>query len=139
MLDTIFEAPRKRPTGVTAIAVLLCIQGIFRVLAAIFFLLGALLGGWVLTTSSVIVGFLAGVLVLLLGLAWLYIAWGLWTLKRWAYWTAVILLAFDLLISLFGLTLPISGVWTIWGGVVLPAVVLIYFLAAPNVRRAFRG
>jgi hypothetical protein len=129
MLDTIFEAPRKRPTGVTAIAVLVCIQGIFRVLAAIFFLLGALLGGWALTTSSVIVGFLAG----------LYIAWGLWTLKRWAYWTAVILLAFDLLVSLFGLTLPISGVWTIWGGVVLPVVVLIYFLAAPNVRRAFRG
>jgi len=75
MLDTIFEAPRKRPTGVTAIAVLVCIQGIFRVLAAIFFLLGALLGGWALTTSSVIVGFLAGVLVLLLGLAWLYIVW----------------------------------------------------------------
>ncbi|HEX6555471.1 MAG TPA: hypothetical protein VF026_22110 [Ktedonobacteraceae bacterium] len=139
MLDTLFEAPRKRPTGVTAIAVLVSIQGIFNVLVGIFFLLGALLGGWVLTTSSVILGFLAGVLVLLLGLALIYMSWGLWTLKRWAYWTAVILLAFDLLVSLFGLTLPISGVWTIWGGIVLPAVVLIYFLAAPSARKAFRG
>src|SRR5258708_4634897 len=56
MLDTMFEVPRRRPTGVTAIAVLLCIQGIFRVLVAVFFLFGALLGGWALTTRSVVVG-----------------------------------------------------------------------------------
>jgi len=139
MLDTMFEVPRKRPTGVTAIAVLLCIQGIFRVLVAVFFLFGALLGGWALTASSVVVGVITGILAAIVGLVTLYFAWGLWTLKRWAYWATVILMVLDLLGSVFEFTQPITGIWTIWGGVIIPAVVLIYFLAASGVRKAFQA
>ena len=113
------------------------IQGIFRLLVGFFFLLGALLGGWELTTSSVVVGFIAGVLVAIIGLLTLFFAWGLWTLKRWAYWATVILMVLDLLSSVFSLTQPITGIWTIWGGVIIPAVVLIYFLVSSGVRKAF--
>ncbi len=135
--DTMFEAPRKRPGGVTLVAVLVCIQGIFRVFIAFLFLMGALLGGWALTTSSVIVGLIAGILVAIVGLVTLYFAWGLWTLKRWAYWATVILMAIDLLGSVFEFTQPITGVWTVWGGVIIPVAVLIYFLVSPGVRKAF--
>src|SRR2546421_6733585 len=137
MFDTIFELPHKRPGAVTLIAVLLTIQGIFRLLVGFFFLLGALLGGWALTTSSVVVGFIAGVLVAIIGLLTLFFAWGLWTLKRWAYWATVIVMVLDLLSSVFSLTQPITGIWTIWGGVIIPAVVLIYFLVSSGVRKAF--
>ena len=104
---------------------------------AVFFLLGALLGGWALTTNSVVVGVIAGILAAIVGLVTLYFAWGLWTLKRWAYWATVILMALDLLGSVFEFTQPITGVWTLWGGVIIPAVVLIYFLVSPGVRKAF--
>jgi hypothetical protein len=137
MLDTMFEAPRRRPGGVTLVAVLVCIQGIFRLLVAVFFLLGALLGGWALTTSSVGVGIIAGIFAVIVGLVTLFFAWGLWTLKRWAYWATVILMVIDLLGSVFEFTQPITGVWTIWGGVIIPVVVLIYFLASSDVRKAF--
>ena len=137
MFDTIFELPRKRPGAITFVAVLVTIQGIFRLLVGFFFLLGALLGGWELTTSSVVVGFIAGVLVAIIGLLTLFFAWGLWTLKRWAYWATVILMVLDLLSSVFSLTQPITGIWTIWGGVIIPAVVLIYFLVSSGVRKAF--
>ncbi|HYT33807.1 MAG TPA: hypothetical protein VEL69_02120, partial [Ktedonobacteraceae bacterium] len=95
------------------------------------------LGGWALTTSSVIVGLIAGILVAIVGLVTLYFAWGLWTLKRWAYWATVILMAIDLLGSVFEFTQPITGVWTVWGGVIIPVAVLIYFLVSPGVRKAF--
>ena len=131
------EAPRKRPGGVTLVAVLVCIQGIFRVFIAFLFLVGALLGGWALTTSSVMVSVIPGVLAVIVGLVTLYFAWGLWTLKRWAYWATVILMALDLLGSVFEFTQPITDVWTVWGGMIIPAVVLIYFLAYSGVRKAF--
>jgi len=137
MFDTIFELPRKRPGAITFVAVLVTIQGIFRLLVGFFFLLGALLGGWALTTSSVVVGIIAGVLIAIIALLTLFFAWGLWTLKRWAYWATVILMVLDLLSSIFGLTQPITGIWTIWGGVIIPAVVLIYFLVSSGVRKAF--
>ena len=137
MFDTIFELPHKRPGAVTLVAVLVTIQGAFRLLVAFFFLLGALLGGWALTTSSVVVGIIAGVLIAIIALLTLFFAWGLWTLKRWAYWATVILMGLDLLSSIFGLTQPITGIWTIWGGVIIPAVVLIYFLVSSGVRKAF--
>ena len=137
MFDTIFELPRKRPGAITFVAVLVTIQGIFRLLVGFFFLLGALLGGWALTTSSVVVGIIAGVLIAIIALLTLFFAWGLWTLKRWAYWATVILMGLDLLSSIFGLTQPITGIWTIWGGVIIPAVVLIYFLVSSGVRKAF--
>jgi hypothetical protein len=138
MLDTIFEVPRKRPKVVTIIAVLVCIQGIFRALIAILFLLEALLGAYALPTSSVVAGAIAGVLAGIVGLVTLYFAWGLWTLKRWAYWATVILMVLDLLGSVLEFTQPITATWSIWAGVIIPVVVLIYFLAVPGVRKAFQ-
>src|SRR5262249_55635433 len=135
-LDTIFDAPRKGPAEITLIAVLVCIQGAFRLLAALFFILLAIFGGWSLTTSSVLAGTIAAVLIAVLGLVTLFFAWGLWTLKRWSYWGTVILMVLNLLGSIFEFTLRISGIWTIFG-VIIPAVVLIYFLASSNVRTAF--
>lgn len=136
-IDAIFEAPRKRPSGITLIAILLCIQGAFRLLAAIFFILGSFLAGWTLSTHSVVAGVISGVLIAILGLVELFFAWGLWTLKRWAYWGTLILMALDILGSVFEFELPLTGIGEIFGGVIIPVVVLIYFLAAPNVRKAF--
>ena len=136
-LDTIFEAPRRRPADIKLIAILVCIQGSFRLLVAIFFILTALLVGWSLSTSAQVAGIIAGVLIAILALVTLFFAWGLWTLRRWAYWGTLILMVLDLLGSVFELTLQIEGIWAILGSMIIPAVVLIYFLAVPNVRKAF--
>src|SRR6266480_8149719 len=138
MLDTMFEVPRKRPGGVTLVAVLVCIQGIFRILVAILFLLGALLGGWALTTASVAVGVIAGVLAVILGLLTLFFAWGLWTLKRWAYWATVIVEIISLLNSVLAFTQPHANFWSAAVGMIIPIVILVYFFADANVRAAFR-
>lgn len=136
-LDTIFEAPRKRPAGIKLIGILVCIQGAFRLLVAILFILDALLAGSSLSTSSRVAGIIAGVLIAILALVTLFFAWGLWRLARWAYWGTVALMILDLLGSVFEFTLPIAGIWTIVGGIIIPVAVLIYLLAAPNVRKAF--
>ncbi len=136
-LDALFDAPRERPAGVKFVAILVCIQGIFNLFVAIFFIITALLGGSSLTTRSAIVGAVVGILIGLVGLVMLFLAWGLWTLKRWAYWATLILMTFEILSSVFEFKLPVTGIWTIWGELIIPAVVLIYFLAASNVRKAF--
>ena len=135
-LDTLFEAPRERPNGVTRVAVLVCIQGIFRLFVALFFLAGSLFGRSSLPPGSALAGTIAGVLIALLGLLTVYFAWGLWTLKRWALWGAVALMVLNLAGSAFEFTLQIPVFWTILG-MIIPVVVLIYFLAASRVRRAF--
>jgi uncharacterized membrane protein (DUF2068 family) len=148
MQNTTMEAPRRRPLGVSIIAVLVAIQGIFFLILGILALVaviaaansaGTTVNGYAITgaTVSAIAGVLAGVF-LVVGLVSLLFAWGLWTLKRWAFWATVIIEIISLINSVFTFTQPHANFWSAAVGMIIPVVILVYFLADANVRAAFR-
>src|SRR5437588_13023586 len=79
---------RARPLGITIISIILAVEGILGIISGIV-LLGA-------------VGTL-GIITLILGVMHLVLAWGLWTLKTWAFWGTVILEVLFLIDGSFGL------------------------------------
>lgn len=118
---------RTRPAGVTLLAVLVAVQGIDDLLSS---LIGLAAGN--------IVGF---VVVGTLGGATMWLAWGLWTLRRRAFVTTIVVEIVYLLFT-FNLALP-ANLATIIERVILeiviPLTVLICLFAIRNVRAAIRG
>jgi hypothetical protein len=128
---------RKRPIGVSIIAVLVTLGGIITLIAAIYWFFGLGLFGFHLPGSVRGYALWYGTVAALIGLLQLYFAWGLWTLKRWAFWATVILEI-----------LNIAGILTSWMqryssfgfflfSLVIPVIILVYFLADHKVRQAF--
>ena len=112
---------RTRPLGITIISIILAVEGILGIISGIV-LLGA-------------VGTL-GIITLILGVLHLVLAWGLWTLKTWAFWGTVILEVLVLIDGIFGLGQgqQAPGILSL----IFAVVVLIYMFADRNVRAAFR-
>ncbi len=142
MQNTTTMAPRRRPLGVTIIAILVALQGIgLLILDGIGFVgfLAALSSNHEPLFSSVtIAGILGGVLLILAVLA-LLVAWGLWTLKRWAFWFTVIVQILSLLSSVSLLTQTGNTTMTnTTSNIVVALVILVYLFADRNVRAAFR-
>jgi uncharacterized membrane protein (DUF2068 family) len=112
---------RTRPLGITIIAIIAAIHGILGII-----------GGMTLMGSSMTFA----VIAVVLGILDLILAWGLWTLQRWAFWATVVIEILALLNGIFGFSQRIVS-----GGIVdivIALVVLIYLFADPNVRAAFR-
>jgi hypothetical protein len=134
-----------RPTGITILAILALIGGIFGVIAGLGLIAGgALLGGIVGGSSGVALGGLAFIVgIITLGGAILYLAfsYGAWTLKPWGWALGVIgslwgiasqvitvLLSGDIIGNLLSLGTIV--------GIAVPAVIL-YYLNTPAVKAAF--
>ena len=136
---------RRRPLGVTIIAVILAIQAIFELLLGIFAILAIFAAGHAIsgsghTTTGTVVDVLGGTLggiSLVVGILTLIFAIGLWTLKRWAFWLTVIIEFISLIRHALEFTHPNASVGTIILGMIIPVVVLLYFLVDGNVRAAF--
>ena len=123
---------RKRPLGITIIAILLFISAIIEIIGGISSVIGTTPTG---TLSDVLLGWFP----LAMGVIELVLAWGLWTLKPWAYWGTLLVEIVNILIHFFGfLGLPRthSALAVISGGIV-SIIIVIYLLADRNVRRAF--
>ena len=115
---------RKRPLGITIIAIIVAIYGILSIIGGL-----ALLGA---SATAAIIAIVIGVLQLVL-------AWGLWTLQRWAFWATVII---EVLAVINGV-LAMTGNSTVGRapgifGIIIALIVLIYLFADRNVRAAFR-
>src|SRR5437016_2536069 len=80
---------RTRPLGITILAVLVAVYGIL-----------GLIGGVVVLGTSLSVGIIA----LILGVLELVLAWGLWTLQRWAFWTTAVIEGLAVLDGIFAIT-----------------------------------
>jgi uncharacterized membrane protein (DUF2068 family) len=80
----------------------------------------------------------AGIVELVLGIASIVIGWGLWSLKQWAYWAAVILQILGILLSIYIFSTN-SSVGLLAFQLVIHAVVLIYLFTSSQVRKAFRS
>jgi hypothetical protein len=140
------QEKRTRPVGVTIIAVLLIIAGIFELaiggiaIAAIFSAGQAVTTHGHSTIGGIIdaVGGVLGGISIVVGIITLIFAWGLWALKRWAFWLTVILEGFSLLRHIYEFIQPHTHIALIIAGTIIPVVILLYFLVDPHVRRAFR-
>ena len=130
-----------RPMGVTIIAVLQLIISIFAIFGGlyIFFFRSGFFSRIselekVPNNPTLVVGF--AVFLLIVGLIGLLIAYGLFTLKNWAWLTALILNGLSILSSLSA----ILSNQTRKGGDILGliiAVVIVYYLLRSEVKRAF--
>ena len=131
-MQDLFETTRKRPLGISIIAILLFISAVVEIIFGIFVLI-----------SSVFINLLAALLVgwipLAIGLLSFLLAWGLWTLKPWAYWATVILEVFNIAIHLFSLGQSNHSFGDIFGGGIISLIILIYKLVDRNVREAFQA
>ena len=124
--------PRKRPLGVTIIVIL-------EIIGAISLLL--------LSFAAISTSF--GISMVIAAIIRLIVVWGLWTLKRWAFWVAVVFEALHFCYNLYDLLTNHStaieaatGMSVTKGSVlfslILNLVILIYLFADRNVRAAFR-
>jgi uncharacterized membrane protein (DUF2068 family) len=116
---------RTRPLGITIIAIILGIQGVLSIIAGIILLTGS--GG----TFAV-----PALITLILGVLYLILAWGLWTLQPWAFWATVVLEVIALINGIVALAQHSVGSGLL--NIVLALVILIYLFADRNVRAAFR-
>src|SRR5260370_23812907 len=130
-MQNMVETPRKRPFGVTIIAILLFISAILQIIFGIFILTG-------ITLVSPLAGLLIGWIPLALGIVSFIFAWGLWTLKPWAYWATVILEIVNIAINLFSLGQPRHSIRGLFSGGLIYLIILIYMLVERNEREAFR-
>jgi len=134
-----------RPTGITILAILSVIGGIFGLIGGLGLIAGgALLGGAVGGTTGAALGGLAfvfGIVTLGFAVAYLAFAYGAWTLKPWGWalgvimalanivWTAIgILLSGNIMGNLISVSTIIS--------VAIPLIIL-YYLNTPVVKSAF--
>jgi len=126
---------RTRPLGITIIAAFL---GISALLALVVLILGlnrvSTLGlgeGMTASTSLALLG------AIILGFFEVALAWGLWTLRPWAYWTTIIVEAIRVILGLYVVLILqkafISGILSL----IIPIIILVYLFADRNVRAAF--
>ena len=131
------ETPARRPVGITIIAILLGLLGIFELGFGLLALVTSVLGIFVVPLYSPAVGAALGVYYLLVGLVKLFFVWGLLRLQRWAFWAMVFITTVSLLSSVLAVTEPIATVWAFLADLLIPAAILVYCVVDSNVRAAF--
>ena len=117
-----------RPLGITIISILLGIQGVLLIIVG----LTAVLAGGVTGAGFL---FFVGWIPIVFGVLSLMLAWGLWNLRPWAFWTTVVLEVLNIVNALFGYSNNGSRGT---GGLIISVIVLLYLLLDSNVRAAFR-
>ena len=122
---------KKRPLGITIIAILALISGLLGLCCPVLIFSGStMLGGFFGT-----LGFIAGFFLVVGPALELVFAYGAFTLRRWAWVLGLISTA----VTVSGVIINIFQGGTIWsalGGSILPVIIFIYLLT-PGVRQAF--
>jgi len=120
----------RRPLGITIIAILMFIQAILEIVVGIFSFFGSII-------HNPLAGLLVGWIPLIVGVLLFILAWGLWTLRPWAYWATLILEIVNIVLHFLGYGQTHSILAIISGGII-SIIIVIYLLVDRNVRRAFR-
>jgi len=116
---------RSRPIGVAILAILIILVGAIFLLAALgLFLLAGFAAFRGLPTFFGLGGALLGTVFLIFALVFIGVGLGLWHLRSWAWWLAIIVLV-----------LAIVGSLADVAGLVIPLILLIYLVL---VRHHFR-
>ncbi len=127
----------ERSGGVTFIALLTNISGLFSIVTALLGLFGLLSPNSQAGHATPPAEIAVMIIHLLLGVGYMIVASGLWRLRRWAFWAAIAISV--LLIANFAfefwqryLATPITV-----GGLLLPIIVLLYFGLSRSARKEF--
>jgi hypothetical protein len=126
------QTGRSRPLGVTIVAILMIIEGIFLILGGIAGIaVGGIMadelgiaGGAIIATSSV---------GLALGIAGLFIAWGLISGKGWAWIITIIITIIMAIVNIISIA---SGRYEHIFGLIINGVIL-YYMYRPQVKAYF--
>ncbi|WP_165423421.1 DUF2127 domain-containing protein [Ktedonosporobacter rubrisoli] len=146
MSETMRQAPRRRPLGVTIISVLVIAGGLISLgfsivgivaLSAALSMAASLPGNMMSEVISPWLFFLLG-LAIVLALADLVLGLGLWMLKSWAYWITIVLHCISLALQVFDWSVFHTSIISLATGVAISVVVVVYLLADREVREAFR-
>jgi len=121
----------KRPFGVTVIAVLALIGGLFGLCWPILIFTGSAFLGPIFGT----VGVIAGIFLIVGPILQLIFASGAFKLRPWAWYLGLISTGITVLGVVINLFQGASFWSAIWGGLI-PIIIFIYLLT-PNVRQAF--
>lgn len=124
----------QRPTGITVLAVLAAIGGVFGILGGL-----ALIGvGTVVASSSGLGGLAAilGLIALAYGILSLVLAYGFWTLQPWAWTLGVGLEVAGIVINVLQYINNTSAIGGTIFSIAINAIVL-WYLYQPNVKAAF--
>jgi hypothetical protein len=146
-MQNLLDVPRKRPALVTLISVLMGLHGLILLILGILALLAVITGGRVNAfagTSLAGAVDVASVTWLVEGLILFVLAWGLFTLKNWAYWSTLALEFLNLLGSGLALAAPQpsfwqSADWIVALSIIFSLVILICFLVGSKIRAAFEA
>ena len=126
--ENYMESQKQRPLGVTIIAILTAIGGIVFLATGIA---GVVASPFVSEFSGLSAA--TGIISLLLGIAYLVMAYGLWKGKRWA-WTITLIL------SVIGIILAVASIAVGNVGAIVSIIIhgiVIYYLYRPNVKAFF--
>lgn len=135
---------KKRPTGVTIIAILIIIGGILLLLAGI----GGVAVGSLFISQIIGLGFvIIGAIILAVGIGYLVVSYGLLKGKRWAWTITVVLLFIGTVINVvsiifgsFAINMDISSFLTVNSGNIagiIISVIILYYLYRPHVKSYF--
>jgi uncharacterized membrane protein YfcA len=143
-----YQPMRKRPLGVTILAILEILGGILELVLAVgFFAIAALINvgdvrqrigtsvpDWVLNNAPVFFGVL-GVFFLIMAIISLVLAWAFLKGKNWARVLAIIFLVLSIIGNLIGV-LGGTSIFTVALSILLPLLIVAY-LYRPNVKQWF--
>ena len=119
-----YPQPRRRPIGVTILAVLIILAGLFF----LFISLAALVLGTVFLGGF---GLALGAVLVILAFLTLAAGFGLLGMRPWAWWLSVIVLVLSILSQVGSYQIGTGSPWSI----AIPGLILVYLLA---VRKYFR-
>jgi Predicted membrane protein (DUF2127) len=124
----------QRPTGITVLAILAAIGGVFGILGG----LALISVGTVVATSSGLGGLAAvlGLIALAYGILSLVLAYGFWTLQPWAWTLGVGLEVAGIVINVLQYINNSSALGGTIFSIAINAIVL-WYLYQPNVKAAF--
>jgi hypothetical protein len=113
---------RSRPLGVTIIAILAVIGGI-----------GSVLSGFAIMAIIPLLGIIFGGLLIIIGLAYFVVAYGLWKGLNWAWNITLIVSVIGIIVGLGSIV--VGNVGALFHLIV--NVIVIYYLYRPNVKAYF--
>jgi hypothetical protein len=118
-----------RPTGITILAILAAIGGVFGLLGGF----GVLFVGGIAASGAVII---LGLCALAYAALLIAFAWGAWTLKPWAWALGVAVAVFGIVVAILQVVLGNSSVFSQIISIVIDGAIL-YYLNQPSIKALF--
>jgi hypothetical protein len=136
-------ASTARPTGATVVSIIDGIIGVLALLAGLLFMVGMSVVGGLAGSSDEVnaqglgavfagVGIVFGVIIILIGLLYLAIAYGVWKGRGWSWMLGMVVSIIAIVFGVLGLSGGVS-----LGSIISLAlpIIVVYFLWQPEVKR----